>query len=173
MQRRELMGILGMLAGLVLIVIVLVQGGYWLLTRPRYVSVTVDLPAEQAWEPGGTERVVMASGTAAYDVRWQQATLAVPSWDAVLTYMTDMLGEAGWQAAPAERWQGAGGAPDVCQAVAEAHFAGQTLLERRTFVPVEAGEAAQPETVCVLGWALEGGGYEVALMTVSAPHPNW
>lgn len=173
MRRGDLMGILGMLAGLVLIVIVLVQGGYWLLTRPRYVSVAVDLPADQAWEPGGTERVVVASGTAAYDVRWQQATLAVPSWDAVLTYLTDMLGETGWQAAPAERWQGAGGYPDVCQAVAEAHFPTQALLERRIFVRGEAGADAQPETVCVLGWALEGGGYAVALVTVSAPHPNW
>lgn len=178
MQRRDIAGILGMLAGLVLIVVVLVQGGYWLLTRPRYVSVTVDLPADQAWEPGGAERVTAASGAIAYDARWQQATLAVPSWDAVLTYMTDMLGEEGWLPAPPERWQGAGAYPDICQAIAEAHFAGQALLERRYFIPGEAAgpdaqPAAEPETACVLGWALEGGGFEVALVTVSAPHPNW
>ena len=165
--RGDFMGILGALVGVVVLVLVLMQGAYWLLTRPAYVSVVVALPGDAAWSEAQTDQVLAASGTVVSDVRWQQTTLIVPSWEAVLTYMTDMLGQAGWQVAGSEV------TGEVCQVVAGGYFTGETLLEQRLYVRAARDAEQPPETVCVLGWALDGGGFNVVLLTASAPHPNW
>lgn len=171
--RGDFMWILAALVGVVVLVLVLMQGAYAFLTRPSYVNVTVELPAGQAWQAAQTDKIVVDSGTLAYDVRWQEADLIVPAWDAVLTYMTDGLAAAGWREAPPALWEGAGAYDDVCAAVATQYLAGQELLEWRYFVQQDGESEGQPETVCVTGWALGSGGYRVVLVTTSAPHPNW
>lgn len=171
--RSDLIRILGALVAVVVLVLVLMQGAYMLFTRPNYVSVEVALPPGQDWQPAQTDKVTVDSGTLAYDVRWQGADLIVPSWDAVLTYMTDGLAEVGWQVADAALWQGVLAYDDVCGFVADQHLTGQALLGQRYYVEENNDAAGQPPTVCVTGWALDGGGFRVVLVTASAPHPNW
>lgn len=162
-------GPLAVLLSLVLLVIlvaVLVDGAYTLLTRPQYVAIELPLPGGEAWGPAQTARATFNEGAAALDVRWQAATLTGgTSWEEALTTFRDALASQNWTplAAPP--------AIDPCPAVLEE--LGMDSAETTCFGPADHDRPdRQPPLVCVAGEAT-GDGLRVALITASAPHANW
>ncbi|GAB4573010.1 MAG: hypothetical protein Kow0077_14070 [Anaerolineae bacterium] len=176
---RDLMGVLAALVGLVLILVVLVQGAFWLLTRPGYVVLDVPPPGGADWGPASTDTVLFDSGTLAYDVRWQVASLpGEASWEATATAFSAALAGTGWREAPATYWD-SHVYDDVCASVLRDHFSDQSPVGRVTYLPADSPTPGpdfratqQPASACLVGWQ-EGDRLTVVLITSSAAHPNW
>ncbi len=155
------------LVALVILVVVLVDGAFTLLTRPQYVTVDIPLPSGEVWGPAQTARATFNEGTAALDVRWQEATLTgVATWEDALTIFHDILTEQGWAplAAPP--------AIDPCPPILEE--LGMAGAATACFGPADHDRPdRQPPLVCVAGEQSADGSLRVALITASAPHPNW